>query len=107
MRSFFPTAQSSVFKRVDAISHFQITCSDIRERFQLLLVLAIISVRGERWNWFAPKDPPSPIFGCPQLRSLAEMKWDQEAFAAVQWKIAAVYISEVFLDTLKHSFIIR
>ena len=36
--------QSSVFKRVDPASLFQITCSDLRERFQLMLVLAIIAV---------------------------------------------------------------
>ncbi len=39
-----PLLQATVFRKVEAASHFQITCVDVRERFQLLLMLFIIGV---------------------------------------------------------------
>lgn len=38
---------------------------------------------------------------------MAELQWDAVAFQAVFWKLAIVYISELLVDTVKHSFIIR
>jgi hypothetical protein len=44
-----------------------------------------------------------------QVQSLAEMKWDRAAFSSssVHWKIATIYVSEIIVDTVKHSFISR
>ena len=38
---------------------------------------------------------------------MAELQWDPVAFQAVSWKLALVYVSELLVDTVKHSFVIR
>lgn len=38
---------------------------------------------------------------------MAELKWDPEPFHGVLWKLVLVYLSEMLVDTVKHSFIVR
>lgn len=38
---------------------------------------------------------------------MAELKWDSVAFQGVAWKLVLVYLSEMLVDTVKHSFVIR
>eukprot|EP01137_Pigoraptor_chileana_P013293 Opistho-2@66620 len=81
----FMELKSNVFKKFEAHNLFQVACHDIVERFQIVLFLAIIS-----------------------LRNLSELSWDMGYFFdKLVWDLAMVYLSECALDWIKHAFITK
>lgn len=90
----FTEIKGSVFKRFEKENLFQMTCADIVERFQLLLMLGIISFRN-----------------LIELSSLPFSYASLPSFALLQQKIVGpalvVLASECLVDWLKHAFITK
>lgn len=92
----FVEIKGSVFKKFEKENLFQIMCADIVERFQLALMLSIISVRnliemaGSDFA-FLPKS-------YKQGKSLVE---------TILSPVTAVILSELAVDWLKHGFITK
>lgn len=81
----FVEIKSSVFKKFGRDNLFQLACSDIVERFMLIVYLLIIFTRN-----------------ILEVRNFA-----LEHFIDTSFPIIAVYCSELIVDWLKHSFITK
>jgi len=104
----FVEIKGSVFKRFEKENLFQMSCADIVERFQLALMLFVISLR----HWIVLTSTASvSVFAIlpaswsvslavPALPSLAMVQ-------AVFSPAVVVLISECFVDWLKHAFITK
>ena len=83
----FMELKGNVFKKFSDLNVFQMTCSDIVERFQLVCFLFLIA-----------------------LRNLAEMKdnltWSY-LVTTLPLHLAALLFSEILIDWLKHAFITK
>ncbi|EDQ89675.1 uncharacterized protein MONBRDRAFT_32336 [Monosiga brevicollis MX1] len=81
----FIEIKGAVFKRVDATGHFQFICYDLRERFLLIMILVMIATR-----------------------NLAEVNWNVHHLTDwLIYKIVFVMSSEMVVDTIKHTFLMR
>ncbi|GAB0093067.1 Protein TAPT1 homolog [Sergentomyia squamirostris] len=80
----FVELKGSVFKKFDKNNLFQLTCSDVRERFHLSILLLIVVVQ-----------------------TMKEFNWEFEQFLLMLPDCAYVIIVEFFIDALKHAFITR
>ena len=106
----FVEIKGSVFKRFEKENLFQMSCADIVERFQLALMLFIISLRN--WNWIELSSATSA-----SLFSFLPASWSVSlalptlpSLAMVQLIFSpavVVLISECFVDWLKHAFITK
>ncbi|TIA87711.1 hypothetical protein E3P99_03013 [Wallemia hederae] len=96
----FVEIKGSVFKKFDKESLFQITCADIVERFQLMLMLSVIAFRnlielsGSDFT-FLPR--------AFMLRSTSSTTHLETIFSPV----LLVILSEMGVDWLKHAFITK
>lgn len=84
MSNNFVEIKGSVFKKFDKNNLFQVSCSDVRERFHLFALLLVVIVQ-----------------------TMKEYGWKEQSF----WDLAPdclwVLASEFFVDWIKHAFITR
>ncbi|CAI8013719.1 Transmembrane anterior posterior transformation protein 1 [Geodia barretti] len=80
----FVELKGSVFKKFERSNLFQMSCSDIRERFHYVVLLGLVSVR-----------------------NLAQFNWDPSYLHEVAPVLLLVLVSEVFVDWTKHAFITK
>lgn len=81
----FVELKGSVFKRSGEGNLFQISCSDIRERFHFFCLLLLVLIRNmvaKRWEWAYFSDTLLPA-------------------------VVLVFLSEVIVDNAKHVFVTR
>ncbi|XP_066146322.1 protein TAPT1 homolog [Euwallacea fornicatus] len=85
MSNNFVELKGSVFKKFDKNNLFQVSCSDIRERFHLVVLLFVVI-----------------------LQTMKGYKWDN---IDILWPLVSnaiwVLVAEVFVDWIKHAFITR
>lgn len=80
----FVELKGSVFKKFDKNNLFQVSCSDVRERFHLFVLLFIVV-----------------------LQTMKEYSWKSERCWVLLPDCCMVLIAEIFVDWLKHAFITR
>ncbi|XP_067615804.1 protein TAPT1 homolog [Eurosta solidaginis] len=80
----FVELKGSVFKKFDKNNLFQLTCSDVRERFQLSVLLFIV-----------------------MIQTMKEFDWSLDQFCVMMPDCIAVLVTEVLIDWIKHAFITR
>ncbi|XP_066992938.1 protein TAPT1 homolog [Anabrus simplex] len=84
MSNNFVELKGSVFKKFDKNNLFQVSCSDVRERFHLFVLLFIVV-----------------------LQTMKEYSWKEERFWVLVPDCLMVLLAEVFVDWIKHAFITR
>ncbi|KAK7571123.1 hypothetical protein V9T40_014727 [Parthenolecanium corni] len=80
----FIEIKGSVFKKFDKNNLFQVSCSDVRERFHLLVLLSIVV-----------------------LLTMKEYAWAEEKFYDMMLDCFTVVFSELAVDWIKHAFITK
>ncbi|KAJ4451478.1 hypothetical protein ANN_02941 [Periplaneta americana] len=80
----FVELKGSVFKKFDKNNLFQVSCSDVRERFHLFVLLFIVV-----------------------LQTMKEYSWKEERFWVLIPDCLMVLFAEVLVDWIKHAFITR
>lgn len=80
----FVELKGSVFKKFDKNNLFQVSCSDVRERFHLFVLLFIVA-----------------------LQTMREYAWKSERFWVLLPDCVIVLVAEVLVDWIKHAFITR
>ncbi|KAJ8961994.1 hypothetical protein NQ314_005776 [Rhamnusium bicolor] len=81
---YFVELKGSVFKKFDKNNLFQVSCSDVRERFHLFILLFIVI-----------------------LQTMREYSWKTERFWVMLPDCISVLLAEMFVDWIKHAFITR
>ncbi|KAJ8920409.1 hypothetical protein NQ315_005275 [Exocentrus adspersus] len=84
MSNNFVELKGSVFKKFDKNNLFQVSCSDVRERFHLFILLFIVI-----------------------LQTMREYSWKSERFWILLPDCVLVLLAEMFVDWIKHAFITR
>lgn len=84
MSNNFVELKGSVFKKFDKNNLFQLTCSDVRERFHLLILLIICVIQ-----------------------TMREYNWKTEQFLIMLPDCFWVMFTEFIVDWIKHAFITR
>ncbi|XP_050296213.1 protein TAPT1 homolog [Anthonomus grandis grandis] len=84
MSNNFVELKGSVFKKFDKNNLFQVSCSDVRERFHLVVLLFVVI-----------------------LQTMKEYSWKPDILWQLMFDSMAVLIAEVFVDWIKHAFITR
>lgn len=84
MSNNFVELKGSVFKKFDKNNLFQLSCSDVRERFHLAILLLIVVIQ-----------------------TMKEFSWKQDQLLEMLPPCAFVLITELFIDWIKHAFITR
>ncbi|KAJ8953158.1 hypothetical protein NQ318_017186 [Aromia moschata] len=84
MSNNFVELKGSVFKKFDKNNLFQVSCSDVRERFHLFILLFIVI-----------------------LQTMREYSWKIERFWVMLPDCLSVLLAEMFVDWIKHAFITR
>lgn len=84
MSNNFVELKGSVFKKFDKNNLFQLTCSDVRERFHLFVLMLIVIIQ-----------------------TMKEFNWASEQFVLMLPDCLYVLVTEVIIDALKHAFITR
>nr|CAD7393305.1 unnamed protein product [Timema cristinae] len=84
MSNNFVELKGSVFKKFDKNNLFQVSCSDVRERFHLSVLLFIVV-----------------------LQTMKEYSWKEERFWVLLPDCLMVLMSEFLVDWIKHAFITR
>ncbi|KAF0758972.1 protein TAPT1 [Aphis craccivora] len=84
MSNNFIEFNGSVFKKFNETTLFELSCSDVRERFHLFILLLMVVVQ-----------------------TLKEYQWTSESFGELMLNCMYILISEVIIDWLKHAFITK
>ncbi|KAJ9594354.1 hypothetical protein L9F63_014230, partial [Diploptera punctata] len=84
MSNNFIELKGSVFKKFDKNNLFQVSCSDVRERFHLFVLHFIVV-----------------------LQTMKEYSWKEERFWVLVPDCMMVLFAEVLVDWIKHAFITR
>ncbi|XP_018325730.1 protein TAPT1 homolog isoform X2 [Agrilus planipennis] len=84
MSNNFVELKGSVFKKFDKNNLFQVSCSDVRERFHLVILLLVVT-----------------------LQTMKEYSWKSERFWVLLPDCVVVLVAEIFVDWIKHAFITR
>lgn len=84
MSNNFVELKGSVFKKFDKNNLFQLTCSDVRERFHLSILLIIV-----------------------MIQTMREYNWKSEQFLVMLPDCFWVMFTEFIVDWIKHAFITR
>ncbi|XP_021921300.1 protein TAPT1 homolog isoform X2 [Zootermopsis nevadensis] len=84
MSNNFVELKGSVFKKFDKNNLFQVSCSDVRERFHLFVLLFVVV-----------------------LQTMKEYSWKEERFWILMPDCLMVLFAEVLVDWIKHAFITR
>ncbi|KAI9030899.1 eukaryotic membrane protein family-domain-containing protein [Phycomyces nitens] len=98
----FVEIKQSVFKKFEKENLFQLTCSDIVERFQQVVFLVIITLRNV--VELSESSPSSilPSTFVPLIKLPASMPLN-----TLMTPVVMVIVSEIFVDWLKHAFITK
>ncbi|GAU92119.1 hypothetical protein RvY_04242 [Ramazzottius varieornatus] len=80
----FVEIKGSVFKKFEKKNLYQISCSDVRERFQFVILLLMVIIR-----------------------NMTELGWKMDNFVACLPDGALIIASEVVVDWTKHAFITK
>ncbi|CAK9297681.1 unnamed protein product [Gordionus sp. m RMFG-2023] len=80
----FVELKGNVFKKFENANLFQMTCSDVRERFNYFVILSVVF-----------------------LRNMTEFSWDINHFFQLFPDMALVLMCEIFVDWIKHAFITK
>ncbi|RIB05025.1 eukaryotic membrane protein family-domain-containing protein [Gigaspora rosea] len=98
----FIEIKGSVFKRFEKENLFQLSCSDIVERFQLALFLTVITVRNLIELSGSPTSPFSilPTSFIPLFPAMTTLE-------TLLTPVIIVFASELMVDWLKHAFITK
>ena len=80
----FVELKGSVFKKFDKNNLFQLTCSDVRERFHLSVLLFIV-----------------------MIQTMKEFDWSITQFCVMLPDCFSVLLTEILIDWIKHAFITR
>lgn len=80
----FVELKGSVFKKFDKNNLFQLTCSDVRERFHLSVLLFIV-----------------------MIQTMKEFDWSVTQFCVMLPDCFSVLLTEILIDWIKHAFITR
>ncbi|XP_060565743.1 transmembrane anterior posterior transformation protein 1 homolog [Ruditapes philippinarum] len=84
MSNNFVEIKSNLFKKVDVSHLYQIACSDVKERFHYVILLAVVCVR-----------------------NMNEVAWDIDHLWVLLPDALMVLLSEVLVDWGKHAFILK
>jgi len=84
MSNNFVELKGSAFKKFATDNLFQMSCSDVRERFYLIILLSFVFVR-----------------------NMSMYSWDIDHFWVLIPDFCIVMIAEVFIDWIKHCFICK
>lgn len=84
MSNNFVELKGSVFKKFDKNNLFQLTCSDVRERVHLTVLLFVVV-----------------------MQTMKEFNWKSEQFFVLMPDCIIVLVVEVLIDWIKHAFITR
>lgn len=84
MSNNFVELKGAVFKKFDKNNLFQLTCSDVRERFHLTVLLLIVAIQ-----------------------TMREFSWKSEQFFVMLPDCIWVLFVECLVDWIKHAFITR
>jgi len=84
MSNNFVELKGSVFKKFDKNNLFQVSCSDVRERFHLFALLFVVVVQ-----------------------TMKEYGWREESFWSLAPDCLLVLGAEILVDWVKHAFITR
>jgi len=84
MSNNFVELKGSVFKKFDKNNLFQVSCSDVRERFHLFALLFVVVVQ-----------------------TMKEYGWREDSFWSLAPDCLLVLGAEILVDWLKHAFITR
>lgn len=84
MSNNFVEIKGSVFKKFDKNNLFQLTCSDVRERFHLVTLLVIVVIQ-----------------------TMKEFNWRSDQFLVMLPCCLWVLFTEFFVDWIKHAFVTR
>ncbi|XP_057659081.1 protein TAPT1 homolog isoform X2 [Diorhabda carinulata] len=84
MSNNFVELKGSVFKKFNNNNLFQVSCSDVRERFHLCTLLFIVI-----------------------LQTMREYSWKSERFWVMLPDCLCILLAEMFVDWIKHAFITR
>jgi len=84
MSNNFVELKGSVFKKFDRSNLFQVSCSDVRERFHLFALLFVVVVQ-----------------------TMKEYGWREDSFWTLAPDCLLVLGAEILVDWLKHAFITR
>lgn len=84
MSNNFVELKGSVFKKFDKTNLFQLTCSDVRERVHLTVLLFVVVIQ-----------------------TMREFNWSSEQFLIMSADCFFVLMVEVLIDWIKHAFITR
>ncbi|XP_063699688.1 protein TAPT1 homolog [Culicoides brevitarsis] len=84
MSNNFVEIKGSVFKKFDKNNLFQLTCSDVRERFHLVTLLVIVVIQ-----------------------TMKEFNWRTDQFLVMLPCCLWVLFTEFFVDWIKHAFVTR
>lgn len=80
----FVELKGSVFKKFDKTNLFQVSCSDVRERFHLTILCFIVI-----------------------LQTMREYSWKLDRFWIMLPDCIAILVAEMVVDWIKHAFITR
>ncbi|ENN71729.1 hypothetical protein YQE_11651, partial [Dendroctonus ponderosae] len=80
----FVELKGSVFKKFDKNNLFQVSCSDVRERFHLVVLLFVVI-----------------------LQTMREYNWKIDILWQLIFDSFAVLVAELLVDWIKHAFITR
>merc|ERR1719203_521837 len=84
MSNNFVELKGSVFKKFDKNNLFQVSCSDVRERFRLFVLMFVVVVQ-----------------------TMKEYGWREESFWSLAPDCLMVLGAEILVDWVKHAFITR
>ncbi|XP_028130186.2 protein TAPT1 homolog isoform X1 [Diabrotica virgifera virgifera] len=84
MSNNFVELKGSVFKKFNNNNLFQVSCSDVRERFHLCILMFLVI-----------------------LQTMREYSWKSERFWVMLPDCIFILLAEMFVDWIKHAFITR
>ncbi|KAE9542400.1 hypothetical protein AGLY_003527 [Aphis glycines] len=84
MSNNFIEFNGSVFKKFNKKTLFELSCSDVRERFHLFILLLMVVVQ-----------------------TIKEYKWTSESFCELMLNCMYILVLEMIIDWLKHAFITK
>ncbi|KAK3587469.1 hypothetical protein CHS0354_003601 [Potamilus streckersoni] len=84
MSNNFVEIKSNLFRKVDTKNLYQISCSDVKERFHYIILLFVVFIR-----------------------NMSEVNWDPEHIWTLLPDASLVLIAELLVDWGKHAFITK
>lgn len=73
-----------VFKKFEKNNLFHMSCNDVKERFQLLIILTVVIVQ-----------------------TMKELNWVEDEFWNICFDCGYVFFAEFLVDWVKHAFVTR